>query len=106
MSEYKVTVPYDFWRTGEFLKEKYSRDEFRAIIFIIREAINELRENGEISESGWNEHKLVHQPFADGRHFEFHTHDDDVLIVYFKRERKRHIRMIGIYDHARLPNDS
>lgn len=32
------------------------------------------------------------QPFGDGNHFEFHTFDDDVLVVYFKREAKRTIR--------------
>lgn len=47
---------------------------------------------------------LAHSPFADGHHFEFHTFDDDVLVVYFKRESKHVIRMVGIYSHDTIPN--
>ena len=47
---------------------------------------------------------LACQPFADGNHFEFHIHDDDVLVVYFKRERRHVIRMVGVFDHRSLPS--
>ena len=30
-------------------------------------------------------------------------HDGDVLVVYFKRESRRVIRMVGIYDHETTP---
>ena len=33
------------------------------------------------------------------------SRDDDVLVVYFRREAKRTIRMVGIYDHDTIPDD-
>lgn len=58
---------------------------------------------GTVTEAGWDDHRLVRPPFSDGLHFEFHVHDDDVLVVYFRRERRRVIRMVGIYDHDGIP---
>lgn len=48
---------------------------------------------------------LEHAPFGDGHFFEFHTFDDDVLVVYYKRESKHVIRMVGIYDHDTIPSE-
>ncbi|MFQ7547093.1 MAG: hypothetical protein ACLRL3_00465 [Bifidobacterium adolescentis] len=46
------------------------------------------------------------QPVRGRRNvFEFHTFEDDVLVVYFRREAKRTIRMVGIYDHDTIPDD-
>lgn len=58
-----------------------------------------------MEESGWHDHPLERSPFGDGNHFEFHTFDDDVLVVYFRREAKRTIRMVGVYDHDTIPDD-
>ena len=99
---YEVIVPRHFWRTAEKLKSKYTHSQFIEIIMIIKEAINELAEKGYVDEVGWHDHLLVKKPFADGNHFEFHIYDDDVLVVYFKRESRKHIRMVGIYDHESL----
>ena len=93
----------DFWLTAKALRTKYSHEEFALIIRTVRLAIAELQEKGHIEETGWSEHELVREPFADGHHFEFHIHDDDVLVVYFKRERRWVIRMVGIYDHGSIP---
>lgn len=56
--------------------------------------------------AGEKGNSLAHSPFEDVHHFEFHTFDDDVLVVYFRRESKRTIRMVGIYDHETIPDDS
>ena len=37
-------------------------------------------------------------------HYEFHIFDDDVLDVYFKRESRMVIRMVGVYDHKGIPS--
>ncbi|GAB2027143.1 hypothetical protein [Lactovum odontotermitis] len=101
---YKVTASNAFWRSGLFLRKKYSAKDYREIMRTIREVINELAENGTVNVNGWDEHILIHHPFADENHFECHIFDDDVLLVYFKREAKHVIRMVGIFDHETLPN--
>lgn len=101
---WSVRATNDFWATVKPFRERYSRKEYLAIIRTIREAIEELHEGGHVRESGWNEHILKHFPFDDGCHFEFHIHDDDVLVVYCKRERHRIIRMIGVFDHESIPS--
>ena len=62
----------------------------------------ELQEKGHVEYAGLSDHKLTKYPCNDGNHFEFHIHDDDVLVVYFKRERKRVIRMVGVYPHESI----
>ena len=103
MSCYRVLASDHFWLTLNPLRRKYSHEQIVEIILIVKEAILELEEKGYVDEAGWNDHRLVRRPFADGSHFEFHIYDDDVLVVYFKRERKHMIRMVGIYDHSTLP---
>lgn len=100
-----VRASADFWETVKPFKDKYSHAEYVAIIKTIREAIEELKRTGHVEEAGWNEHVLRQPPYGDGLHFEFHIHDDDVLVVYFKRERKRVIRMVGVYDHETIPSE-
>lgn len=94
-----------FWRTALPLKDKYTREQFAFIIRSIRMAILELEEKGRVEETGWHDHQLERSPFGDGHHWEFHTFDDDVLVVYFRRESRHAIRMVGIYDHASIPSD-
>jgi len=100
-----VKASPDFWRTAMPLKAKYTHEQFAFVIRSIREAICELAQKGEVEEAGWHDHVLEHPPFGDGHFFEFHTFDDDVLVVYYKRERKHVIRMVGIYDHDSIPSD-
>lgn len=102
---WNVKASPHFWRTALPLKEKYTHEQFASIIRFIREAICELAAKGRVEESGWRDHPLERSPFGDGNHFEFHTFDDDVLVVYFRREAKRTIRMVGIYDHDTIPDD-
>lgn len=102
---WSVKASPHFWRTALPLKEKYAHERFASIIRSIRKAICELAARGRVEESGWHDHPLERSPFGDGNHFEFHTFDDDVLVVYFKREAKRTIRMVGIYDHDTIPDD-
>ncbi|MCI1834450.1 MAG: hypothetical protein LKI78_06455 [Bifidobacterium tibiigranuli] len=101
---WNVKASADFWLTALALKDKYTHEQFAGIIRSIRGAIRELAEHGSVEEYGWHDHELQHNPFADGHHFAFHTFDDDVLAVYFKRESRHAIRMVGIYDHASIPN--
>lgn len=98
-----VRASASFWATVRPFKEQYPRNEYVAIIKTIREAIAELQSEGRIIETGWSEHRLKRSPFDDGNHFEFHIHDDDVLVVYFKRERNHRIRMVGVYSHETIP---
>ncbi len=102
---YEVRVSPHFWLTAEPLRPKYTHEQFAEVIRTIRKAIDELAEKGYVDEVGWNDHLLSKRPFLDGNHFEFHVYDDDVLVVYFKREAHRVIRMVGIYDHENLPSE-
>ena len=99
---WQVKASPDFWRTAKVLKDKYNHEEFASIIKEVRLAILELQDKGFVEENGWNEHPLAKSPFADGRHYEFHIHNDDVLVVYLKRDVRHTIRMVGIYDHEGL----
>lgn len=101
---WSVRASNEFWATVRLLRERYPYKDYLSIIRTIREAIEELHETGRVVESGWNEHVLKRFPFDDGHHFEFHIHDDDVLVVYCKRERNRVIRMIGVFDHESIPS--
>lgn len=64
-----------------------------------------MAQKGEVEEAGWHDHVLEDAPFGDGHFFEFHTFDDDVSVVYYKRESKHVIRMVGIYDHDTIPSE-
>ena len=101
---WQVKATNAFWETVRPFRDKYPRRDYLALIKTIRAAILELEEKGHIEETSWDEHVLARQPFADGNHFEFHIHDDDVLVVSFKRERRHVIRMVGVFDHRSLPS--
>lgn len=103
MSHYEVRVPGSFWNTLAALKPKYSHAEYVEVVNAVKACIAELERTGMIEESGWDDHVLVHPPYSDGKHREAHTHDDDVLVVYFIRERNRRIRMVGVFDHLNIP---
>lgn len=101
---YTVKAGHDFWLTLNPFRRKYNRQQFIEIAGIIKDCIRELQAYGEVTENGWLNHLLEKSPFDDGLHYEFHIFDDDVLVVYFKRERKRVIRMVGVYDHRSIPS--
>ncbi len=103
MGAYEVKAPNAFWQTLVPLKRKYTKSQMVEIIGIVKDCIRELQEKGFVDENGWSDHLLTRSPFNDGCHFEFHIFDDDVLVVYFKIERNRRIRMVGVYDHATIP---
>lgn len=102
-STYTVKAGHDFWKTLDPFRRKYSRAQFIEIVQIIKACIRELQMYGEVTENGWASHVLEKAPFGDGQHYEFHIFDDDVLDVYFKRERRMIIRMVGVYDHNSMP---
>ena len=101
---WEVRVSKRFWETIAVLREKYERAEYLELIDAVRDALDELAEKGSVTVAGWDEHVLIHAPFDDGCHFEFHIHDDDTLVVYFMRTSKHTIRMIGVYGHKSIPN--
>ena len=105
MSVYEVKAGRRFWSTLDSLRHKYPREQFASIARTVKACICELQETGHVEEYGWNEHLLIKNPFASGTHFEFHIHDDDVLVVYCKRERNHVIRMVGVFDHESIPRD-
>ena len=96
MNRYTVKVSGHFWQTAKALRGKYTHEQFAEVISVIRDCIRELAEKGFVEENGWN---------ADGSHYEFHVFDDDVLVVYFRRERNHVIRMVGVYDHETIPSN-
>lgn len=102
MNAYEVKVSAHFWSTLGPLRTKYAHEQMIEIINIVKDCIRELQAKGYVDENGWGEHRLVKPPYNDGMHYEFHIFDDDVLVVYFKREKNRTIRMVGIYDHESL----
>ncbi len=101
---YTVKAGRDFWRTLDPFRRRYSRSQFIEIVGIVKGCIRELQERGEVTESGWATHMLEKAPFGDGLRYEFPIFDDDVLVVYLKRERRRVIRMVGVYDHRSIPS--
>lgn len=101
---WKVRASAAFWATVRPFKMAYPEQEYLAIIKTIREAITELEQYGCVRETGWSEHRLAESPFDDRNHFEFHIHDDDALVVYFKRTSNRTIRMVGVYSHSTIPS--
>lgn len=102
---WNVRASAAFWSTVRPFRDRYPEREYIEIIRTIREAIEELRREGRVTEAGWHDHRLDKSPFDDGSHFEFHIHDGDVLVVYFKRERNRRIRMVGVYSHESIPSN-
>ena len=104
MNAYEVRTGRHFWSTLGALRGKYTLEQYSELENMIKACIRELQKTGSVEEFGWSEHVLRKPPFADGIHIEFHTNDDDVLVVYFRREERRVIRMVGVYDHASLPN--
>lgn len=103
-TRYDVKAGPDFWSTLTPLRKKYTREQFAEIVRTVKDCIKELQEFGHVEENGWNEHMLSKSPFDDGLHYEFHIFDDDVLVVYFKRERNLVIRMVGVFDHRSIPS--
>lgn len=103
MSGWRVKVPRYFWQTMAELRPKYSHAEYVEAVNAVKDCIAELAQTGTIAESGWNDHVLLQPPYNDGQHREAHTYDDDVLVVYFIRERNRVIRMVGVFDHRSIP---
>lgn len=105
MNRYTVKVSGHFWQTAKALRGKYTHEQFAEVISVIRDCIRELAEKGFVEENGWNDHLLTKSPYADGSHYEFHVFEDDVLVVYFRRERNHVIRMVGVYDHETIPSN-
>lgn len=99
---YEVKYQGGFWNGLNLLSTKYTHEQLAEVIKSIKLCIKELEDKGYVDEEGWNDHFLVKKPFNDGHHREFHTYDDDVLVVYFRKMAPNVIRMVCITDHDGL----
>ncbi|KRM37701.1 hypothetical protein FC39_GL000083 [Lactobacillus hamsteri DSM 5661 = JCM 6256] len=79
MMAYRIKITHRFWKSADFLKEKYSKDEYKEIMNEIEESIIVLRNKGRLPEE-YDDHILRRSPFV-GQH-EYHVYDDDVLVIY------------------------
>ena len=97
---YKVVPSKLFTRHLKNLSSRLnlSRQAALEVIFEIKEAIKLLEEHGTLPE-GYQLHELEKEPWLN--YMEFHILED-VLVVYFDRNSKNVIRMVGIYNHELL----
>lgn len=72
--------------------------ETKEVVNEIRELMRELQENGSVPKE-YQDHVLEKAPWIG--YNEFHVLDD-LLVIYFKIERKRTIRMVTITNHEEL----
>lgn len=96
---YRIKITHRFWKSAEFLKTKYPKEEVKAIIAEIEESILILRHQGSLPQE-YDDHILRRSPFV-GQH-EYHVYDDDILIIYSKHENKKLFRFIMVLDHEML----
>lgn len=101
-------MTYEIRRTSQFKRHlntltkrlKLSKSEARETVIEIQEATKILAETGTLpAEHGYMLHELEHEPWLN--FMEFHV-SNDVLVVYFDRNKKNVIRMVGIYNHELL----
>lgn len=97
--KYTVNIPEEFWRSAKRLKQKYTHDEFVEIIEDIRESIVILAESGTLPPE-YNDHLLRRSPYVN--YNEYHVYDDDVLIIYYRHDKKLYLRFVEVIDHETL----
>lgn len=100
--KYRIKISHNFWKSGEFLKKKYNKEELKEIIAEIEESIFILRSKHHLPKE-YDDHILRRSPFV-GQH-EYHVYDDDVLIIYSKNKHKLLFRFIEITDHHILSEE-
>lgn len=97
--QYTVNIPEKFWSSVKRLRPKYTKDEFTDIIIEIKDSIKILASEGQLPE-GYADHLLRRSPYVNYR--EYHVYDDDVLIIYFRNDKKLYLRFIEVLDHQQL----
>jgi len=102
ITHYKVLSSKRFDRHLNTLDTRLnlSKEESRAAIIEIKEAIKILKEKGTLpDELGYKLHILEKAPWVG--FMEFHALED-VLVVYVEITKKRTIKLKGIYNHELL----
>lgn len=100
---YTVNIPDKFWRSAKKLRCKYTKDEFTEVIEEIKESIKILA-NDSVLPDEYDDHPLRRSPYVN--YNEYHVYDDDVLIIYFRFEKKLYFRFVEITDHEHLRSQS
>ena len=101
--KYTVNIPDKFWRSLKRLKLKYTQDEFADVVAEIKESIKILASDGVLPEE-YHDHLLRRSPYVN--YNEYHVYDDDVLVIYYRYEKKLYLRFVEVIDHESLRNKS
>lgn len=101
--KYTVNIPDKFWRSAIKLKYKYTKDEFADVIEDIKDSIKILATKGQLPKE-YYDHPLRRSPYVN--YNEYHVYDDDVLVIYYRYEKKLYLRFVEVSDHQTLRKKS
>lgn len=101
--KYKVKISKGFWRSAKRLKQKYTNEKYSQIIDEIRELIIILA-NGGILPKEYQDHILRRSPYQN--HREYHLYDDDILVIYVRKQKQLYLRFVEVIDHKNLHDNS
>lgn len=99
---YKLKTTKNFNKKLQNLQQLFNltKSDTKEIISEIKEVMLELEKTGSIP-TEYQDHKLTRAPWTG--YNEFHVLDD-LLVIYFKIEKKKVIRMVTITNHKELQN--
>lgn len=103
MMSYTVNIPDSFWRSIKKIKHKYTHDEFVEVVFEIKESIKILAKEGKLPPE-YHDHLLRRSPYVN--YNEYHVYDDDILIIYYRQNKKMYLRFVEVIDHESLREKS
>ncbi|WP_251545422.1 type II toxin-antitoxin system mRNA interferase toxin, RelE/StbE family [Limosilactobacillus caecicola] len=101
--KYQVNIPDKFWLSIKNLRTQYTRDELSEIVAELKESIRMLANNGKLPDE-YHDHLLRRSPYVN--YNEYHIYDDDVLVIYQRREKKLYLRFVEVTNHQQLRKNS
>lgn len=101
--KYTVNIPEKFWRSAKKLRYKYTHDEFTELIEDVKESIKVLANKGKLPKE-YHDHLLRRSPYVN--YNEYHVYDDDVLVIYYRYEKRLYFRFVEVTDHKHLRQKS
>lgn len=101
--KYTVNIPDKFWHSAKKLKYKYTNDQFADIVEKIKDSIKLLATMGKLPK-GYHDHLLRKSPYVN--YNEYYVYDDDVLVIYYRFEKKLYFRFVEVTDHEMLRKKS
>lgn len=101
--KYQVNIPNKFWQSAKKLRTKYTKEEFTNIVAEIKESIQILSDKGKLPKE-YHDHQLRRSPYVN--YNEYHVYDDDVLVIYYRHEKKLYLRFVEVTDHKNLKEKS